>query len=366
MWLIRIINYKSCNKCFSLPDSASFNFLPFSFCVSFTSYFFLIKCAHFSCLFCSQSSVFAKTKSFFLVMVRAAVLLRARSSYCSYITMGVVAPRGLEGGRYQRRQLTVYCTWRICCWSAQRLPSHLRLEAAAQAEFLNSPWISSRRRFSIACYIFISCYSWTALISSTSDLQGPLKRSEASWQWWWILPQMLPHPFVEAARLLCSCRWSEQDRFWPPSVAKLFMTMIFPSLPIPGLWMKCQEGWARCSPHTSERAHRPCVRFASGAYLTVARKTAARIGWTAVEARKHNTTLGRYKRHFTSAWLQTWTSAGIWSQCGLVSAVLPRVFPSLPPNPCFFCVLVVFVRLDDEVDFPLTSNWRGDPWPRQV
>lgn len=169
-----------------------------------------------------------------------------------------------RGGRNQRRQLTVYCTWRICCWSAQRLLSHLRLEAAAQAEFLNSPWISSRRRFSIACYIFISCYSWTALISSTSDLQGPLKRSVASWRWWWILPQMLPHPFVEAARRLCSCRWSEQDRFWPPSVAKLFMTMIFPSLPIPGLWMKCQEGWARCSPHTSERAHRPCVRSASG------------------------------------------------------------------------------------------------------
>lgn len=62
----------------------------------------------------------------------------------------------------------------ICAVSAVLIAGSAQ-GATAQTVLLNSPWISFRRRFSTACYIFISCFSWQGRISSMSDLQGPLE-----------------------------------------------------------------------------------------------------------------------------------------------------------------------------------------------
>lgn len=116
--------------------------------------------------------------------------------------------------------------------------------------------------------------------------------------------------------------WEDEDRCWAVfglslqlCAAKLFMTMIFPSHPIPGLWMKYTEGctlpvatcWYWCVKGI-------CV---SKLILQLRNTWLANICTLENSCWKNSSrTTWTLKSHFTTIWLQTWPKRGICLSTG--------------------------------------------------
>lgn len=196
------------------------------------------------------------------MMSGAAVLLWAHSSYCSYITMGVASPRGVGGGAIND------VSWQFIVPGVFVVDLHsvCRLISGRKPPLRPSSWTLLRTFFPQTFFHRLLHFYQLLLLDGTDIFH----------EWFTGAVEAQRGTPGDDRLFYLRCFLTRSMNFFVaaddrnrtvlgrPVVAKLFMTMIFPSHPIPGLWMKCQEGCARCSPHTSERARTStAARFAS-------------------------------------------------------------------------------------------------------
>lgn len=197
--------------------------------------------------------------------------------------------------------------------------------------------------------------------------KGRWSTARPSCRWLLMLPQMLSHQVVEER----GCSAAADDCNGPVFGGAALPSYLWPWYFHPIPFQDCEWSVRRVARCQMQPAYQLIqgIAFCIEAYLRVVKRYAWKTPANLANSCQGTQTqqLELYKRHFTAAWLQTWTGAGIWLNTRETSTVwfgfvgLERAFLSVFPVLRTWAMLFLSCWTLTSI-FPSPWNWRGDPW----